>query len=73
MSLINKRFVSYGSTIETEEHTRLGLEPTEKETKDALDSFKPLKAPGPDDLHQFFYQKYWNETKNCLVKFCKDF
>lgn len=34
----------------------------------AIHSFKPLKAPGPDDLHPLFYQKYW-DTICSSVKF----
>lgn len=29
------------------------------EITNAIESFKPLKVPGPDELHLFFYQKYW--------------
>lgn len=44
----------------------------EIEIKRAIFSFKPFKAPGPDGLHPFFYQKYWNIIGPSVVKLCKD-
>lgn len=55
--------MSYDATIEIKEHDMLELEITEQEIKDAIDSFKPVKAAGSDGLHMFFYQKYWNDTE----------
>jgi len=49
----------------------LGKEPTEGEILDAVRSFQPFKAPGPDALHPFFYQNYWNIVGASVISFCK--
>lgn len=33
-------------------------------------TFKPLKAPGPDRIHTYFYQTYWNEVGPKVKAFC---
>lgn len=38
----------------------LGRMSTENEIKNVVLSFQPFKDPGPDGLHPFFYQKYWD-------------
>lgn len=40
--------------------------------KQAMFSFKPLKAPGPDGLHPMFYQKYWNVLGEKVICYCKE-
>lgn len=41
------------------------------EIKQAVNSFKPLKAPDPDGLHPFFYQEYWPKISHSVITFCK--
>ncbi|KAF3653639.1 hypothetical protein FXO37_16869 [Capsicum annuum] len=41
-----------------------------KEVQDAIFSFKPLKAPCPDGLHPFFYQKYNSTVGESVVNLC---
>lgn len=36
----------------------------------AIFSFKPFKAPGPDGIPPFFYQKYWHVIRNSVLTFC---
>lgn len=40
------------------------------EIHNAISSFKPLKAPGPDDLHLIFFQKFKVDTKEALHSVC---
>lgn len=42
------------------------------EITQALFSLKPFKAPGLDDFHPFFYQKYLNITAPPIIKFYQD-
>lgn len=48
----------------------LGRMPTENEIKNAVFSFHPFKAPGPDGLHPFFYYKYWDILSQSVYDFC---
>lgn len=48
----------------------LGVTPTKEEIKEAIFSFKPLKAPGPNGLHPFFYQKYWEAVGPSVINMC---
>ncbi|GKV15349.1 hypothetical protein SLEP1_g26146 [Rubroshorea leprosula] len=43
--------------------------PTEVEIRLAISSFKPFKAPGPDGVHPFFYQRFWQDIRS---KLCSD-
>lgn len=43
-----------------------------KEITTTINSFKPLKAPGPDGLHPYFYQKYWSQIANSVTSFCQE-
>ncbi|GKV49249.1 hypothetical protein SLEP1_g56010 [Rubroshorea leprosula] len=43
--------------------------PTKDEIWATLHSIKPFKAPGPDDVHPLFFQKFWDITKD---KLCTD-
>lgn len=36
----------------------------------AIKSFKPLKAPGPNDLHPLFFQQFWDDTSYVVTKTC---
>lgn len=36
----------------------------------AINSFKALKAPGPDGLHPYFYQKFWRNIPSSIISFC---
>lgn len=36
----------------------LSKSPSQTKIINSIKSFKPLKAPGPDSIHPFFYQKY---------------
>ncbi|XP_060182890.1 uncharacterized protein LOC132612823 [Lycium barbarum] len=44
---------------------------TIKEIKQAVFSFKSYKAPGPEGMHPFLYQKFWSTISNPLIDFCK--
>lgn len=48
----------------------LGDIPTELEIRGAVDSFKPYKAPGPDGIHPFFYQNYWDLVGESIISLC---
>lgn len=43
----------------------------ETEIIQALKSFKPIKALGPDGLHHLFYQKYWDILGPKTIDFYK--
>ncbi|GKV19127.1 hypothetical protein SLEP1_g29421 [Rubroshorea leprosula] len=43
--------------------------PSEQEIWNALHCIKPFKAPGPDGVHPFFYQKFWDIVK---AKICPE-
>lgn len=50
---------------------RLGLAPLDAEISKVVHSFKPLRAPGSDGLHPFFYQKYWHIVGPSVICLCK--
>ncbi|KAH0705372.1 hypothetical protein KY290_010066 [Solanum tuberosum] len=52
--------------------TYLDVIPTKEEVKKTVDSFQPFKAPGPDGLHPFFYQKYWEVVGNSVTALCQE-
>lgn len=72
LSYLKHTPMSYYGTLDSTDQSDLSLEPTIQEIKQAFFSFKPYKAPGPDGLHPFFYQNFWNETKSSLIDFCKE-
>ena len=41
------------------------------EIKEAIFSFKPLKAPDPNGFHPVFFQKYWNIVGRSITSFLK--
>ncbi|KAL6200061.1 hypothetical protein ACLB2K_029843 [Fragaria x ananassa] len=44
---------------------------TDEEILKAIHSIGALKAPGPDGLHAFFYQKCWDEVKKTVIPMIK--
>ncbi|GLT46247.1 hypothetical protein SLA2020_200180 [Shorea laevis] len=73
-SLLHSFSNSYQMANLTLEHSSVDLHhladlPTEEEIRVAISSLKPFKAPGPDGVHPFFYQRCWNEIK---AKVCSD-
>ena len=51
----------------------LSSEFTAKEVKVALFQMGPTKAPGPDGMNAFFYQKFWHVVGNNVVLVVLDF
>lgn len=49
----------------------MGDTPTIEEIKQAVFSFQPFKAPGPDGLHPFFHQKYWDIVGKSFITLCE--
>ena len=45
--------------VTPEMNTKLCINYTKKEIKIALKQMHPHKAPGPDDMNPFFYQRFW--------------
>lgn len=43
------------------------------EVREAIFSMKPHKAPWPERIHAFFYQRYWKILANDVVSFVNDF
>lgn len=41
-----------------------------REIKEVVFSFKPTKAPGPDAMHPFMYQNYWDILPPPPIDFC---
>lgn len=48
----------------------LGNIPSINEIQKTVFSFQPYKAPGPDGVHPFFYQNYWNIVGESIVPLC---
>lgn len=46
---------------------------THEDSRKAVFDMKADKAPGPEGLLIFFYQKYWDVVKNDIFKLCDDF
>lgn len=40
------------------------------EVTNVVFSFKPFKAPGPDEIHLFFYQKIWKIVGPSVINYC---
>ncbi|KAG5621920.1 hypothetical protein H5410_007138 [Solanum commersonii] len=49
----------------------IGEDLLDEEVSNAIYSFEPYKAPGPDGIHPFFYQKYWSIVGPTVKDFCK--
>lgn len=45
----------------------LSKSPSQTKIINSIKSFKPLKAPGLDDIHPFFYQKYINRILSSIT------
>lgn len=58
------------SSLDNIDLTNLDNSSLDCEINTAIFSFKPFKSPGPDGLHPFFYQKYWNILGNFVRGFC---
>lgn len=43
---------------------------SETEVKFNLFQMDPIKSSGPDGIQPVFYQKYWEEMKISILKFC---
>lgn len=50
----------------------VGAPVSREEIKEAMFNFKPYKAPGPDGLHPYFYQRYWPELRGKVSHFCEE-
>ena len=48
-------------------------EPSEREIKNALFDINPDKAPGPDGMTSKFFQKFWREMRQDIIKLVRDF
>ena len=55
--------------VTEEMNTKLLIEPTEEEIKNALFQMHPNKAPGPDGMHALFFQKFWHVVGNDIITF----
>lgn len=63
---------SQSHVLFTIQKVNLALPLGDSEIKKAIFSFKTFKAPGPDGLHLFFYQKYWDIVGKNVIQFCKE-
>lgn len=57
-SSFNEALLSHQICISDVEGSLLTQPPSTTEIIHSIKSFKPLKAPGPDGIHPFFYQKF---------------
>lgn len=57
------------NSISNEDQYKLASALTKREITTTIDFFKPLKAPGPDELHPYFYQIYWALIANSIISF----
>ena len=48
------------SSLSVNTYSLLATPPTRADIEAAIQSFKPLKAPGLDGFHPVFFQKFWN-------------
>lgn len=60
------------SILPQQDRDSLTKPPLISEIKNAIQSFKPLKAPGPgsDGIHPVFFQKYWIDTGSAVIDSC---
>nr|XP_009591566.1 uncharacterized protein LOC104088573 [Nicotiana tomentosiformis] len=63
---------SQSHTLSIIQKASLALPLRDSEIKRASFSFKPFKAPSPNGLHPFFYQKYWDIVSKDVIQFYKD-
>lgn len=68
-----KRFYNENNPLVLTDSMRVSLDQPLRysEIKKAMDCFKPFKAPRPDGLHLFFYQKYWTILFTHVNHFCQ--
>ncbi|KAH0639748.1 hypothetical protein KY285_036334 [Solanum tuberosum] len=59
------------TTIKLEDHPFLSSIPTMEEIKATIYSYHPFKASGPNGLHPFFYQKYWDTVGPSVFNLCQ--
>ena len=45
---------------------------TNHDIQQAIFSFKPYKAPGPDSFHPVFFQKFWNIVSPSVITLIKN-
>lgn len=57
------------NTLSQEDQNTLFQPLQDSEIVEAINSFQPLKAPGPDGLHPYFYQQYWSDIKQSVTTF----
>lgn len=62
----------YGNTpirdIQEADNTFLKREATDEEPHQTINQLNPLKAPGPDGLHAFFYQTFWHILGKNIIR-----
>lgn len=66
-----RTYVNQDNSLIDEELIRMGEALSDREIADAVFSFQPHNAPGPDGIHPFFYQNYWGIVGPSVVAFCK--
>lgn len=57
---INQSSTLFGPILSDIMSSTMDTDIRDSEIITSLKSFKPTKAPGPDDLHNLFYQEFWD-------------
>lgn len=65
-------YIATYNTINNRESGNLTSPITTLEITNAIKSFQPLKAHGPDGLYPYFYQNYWNKVGSSVTSFCME-
>ncbi|XVF71960.1 hypothetical protein PTKIN_Ptkin12aG0082200 [Pterospermum kingtungense] len=60
---VEKVMGAVSTRLDSAARTLLYKDFTTVEVKEALNQMSPLKAPGPDGMNAFFYQRYWKTVK----------